>query len=77
MQVEAELIEHEWHETYYGEFCVMKFETREGQEIYYKGNSKKLLLLTQDLHAPVHDNPRRRIVVQNNALGLLGDPLLR
>jgi hypothetical protein len=52
VQVEAKLVEFEWQESNYGEYCLMKFVTSDGHEIYYKGKSEKLLLLTQDEYAP-------------------------
>lgn len=52
VQVDAKLLEFEWDSSEYGDYCLMRFETAEGDTFYYKGNSEKLLLLTQDEYAP-------------------------
>jgi hypothetical protein len=48
VRVRATLIEFNRDEGDFGEFYLMKFQTDEGVEFYYKENSKQLVLLTQD-----------------------------
>ncbi|MCP5013184.1 MAG: hypothetical protein GY942_24665 [Aestuariibacter sp.] len=53
VSIEAKLLKFEWDSNAYGDYCIMQFETSNGDSFYYKGNSEKLLLLTRDEYAPL------------------------
>ncbi len=53
VQVDARLLDFEWRQDMkYRDYCLMKFETADGNEFYYQGRDKKLLKLTEHEYEP-------------------------